>query len=730
MFLWYRQFAYMSKKDEKGRTILQNIFLGFLLLGAIGITIFVVAFVYFSRTIPEPEAIVNRRINESTKIFDGTGEVLLYEIHGEENRTVIPWEDIPENIKIATLAAEDANFYSHKGIDFAGIMRAIIKNISNRELKGEGGSTITQQLVGNALVGRQKTYTRKIKELLLALEVERRFDKDEILWMYLNQVPYGSNAYGVETAAQTFFAKNARDLTLNEAVILAALPNGPTLYSPYGNNLDLLINRKNWILLRMKEVGSISEEEYEVAIEEELEFKQVLEEIGAPHFVIMVKQYLEDKYGDDFIEKGGLNVYTTLDKDLQKMAEESIAHYTDRNIELYDAHNSALVAVDPQTGYLLALSGSKDYFGDSEPEGCTEGKDCQFEGNFNVALGYRQPGSSFKPFAYSVLISKGYPDSTIIFDAPTEFNAYCHPGALQTKDKYGSKCYHPRNYTGTYRGPITLRNALAQSLNIPAVKTLYLAGIDNTINLAKSMGITTLNDRDRYGLSLVLGGGEVRLIDMVSAFGVFANEGIKNETIFITKIEDTSGNILEEKIPKPERVMDIQVSRMITDILSDNNARGPIFGYNSSLFIPGRDVAAKTGTTQESRDAWTIGYSSNLVAGVWTGNNNNSRMTGNASGLSVSAPIWKNFMTKAFSKYPDGNFTPPNLMYSDKPMLNGHYIYNVGGINQVHSILFYVNKNNPLGSFPSNPLKDNQFLNWEESVSTWARGRFISNNPT
>jgi len=545
--------------------------------------------------------------------------------------------------------------------------------------------------------------------------------------MYLNQVPYGSNAYGIESAAQTFFAKSARDLTLNEATTLAALPNGPTLYSPYGNNADLLILRKNWILGRLKEMNSITEEEYDEAVSEELEFKKAIEKINAPHFVIMVKQYLVEKYGEDFIEKGGLNVYTTLDKDLQQIAEDAVERYADHNKDVYGAHNASLVAVDPKTGYLLAITGSKDYFGESEPEGCTEGPDCKFEGNFNVALGYRQPGSSFKPFAYSTLLSKGYPDSTILFDVPTEFNSECHPSALQLKDKYGNKCYHPQNYTGTYKGPVTIRNSLAQSLNIPSVKTLYLAGIDDTIDLAKEMGITTLNDRSRYGLSLVLGGGEVRLYDMVSSFSVFANEGVRNEALFITKIEDSDGNVLEEYTSRPERVLDTQVTRMISDILSDNNARGPMFGYNSSLFIPGKSVAAKTGTTQENRDAWTIGYSPNLTAGVWTGNNNNSRMTGNASGLSVAAPIWKYFMTRALNKFPDKQFTPPDSLSSDKPMLNGHYIYNTGNNNQIHSILFYINKNNPLGPFPSNPFNDSQFQNWEESVSTWTKGRFIAN---
>ncbi len=701
----------MSKNSQKGRTILQNLLLGILLLGAIGVSIFAVSFVYFSRTIPEPDAIINRRINESTKIFDATGDALLYEIHGEERRTVIPWEDIPENIKIATIAAEDANFYNHKGIDIGGIIRALLKNLRNKQLKGEGGSTITQQLVGNALVGRQKTYTRKIKEALLSLEIERRFSKDEILWMYLNQVPYGSNAYGIESASKTFFDKSAHNLTLNEAVTLASLPNGPTLYSPYGNNVDLLIARKNWILARLQEMDFITEEEYANNVEEELEFKEAIEKINAPHFVIMVKQYLVDKYGNDSVEKGGLNVYTTLNKDLQDVAEKAIARYVDHNKDAYGAHNAALVAVDPKTGYLLAMAGSKDYFGESEPKECTEGSDCKFEGNFNVALAQRQPGSSFKPFAYSTLIAQGYPDSTILFDVPTEFNPECHPNTLQSKDKYGNKCYHPRNYTGTNKGPMTLRNSLAQSLNVTAVKTLYLAGIDNTIDLAKNMGITTLNERSRYGLSLVLGGGEVRLIDMVSAFGVFANDGVKNETMFIVKVEDTEGNILEESNTRPERILDSQVARMISDILSDNNARSPIFGFNSSLFIPGKSVAAKTGTTQENRDAWTIGYSPALAAGVWIGNNDNSRMINNATGLSVAAPIWKNFMTNALLQYPDEQFIPPDSISSDKPMLNGRYVFDPEANPRIHNILFYVNKNNPLGPFPSNPSKDSQFTN-------------------
>ena len=406
-----------------------------------------------------------------------------------------------------------------------GIARAALRNVQNIGIS-EGGSTITQQLIKKALLGDERSSTyrlinRKIKEIILTIEIERRFSKDELFWMYLNQIPYGSNAYGIEAASKTFFDKPAKNLTLAEAAILATLPRATTYYSPYGNHVDALLGRKDWVLERMLKLGYITEEEYSQALKEEIQFSPNAELMAAPHFVIMVKEYLVSKYGEGAIERNGLKIITTLNADLQKSGEELVSKYSKINKERYKADNAALVAIDPTNGKLLTLVGSSNYF------------DIENEGNFNVATAKRQPGSSFKPFAYAAAFQKGYPDATILFDVKTEFNPNCPPDSSLEKDEFGLECYSPVNYDGRFRGPVTLRNALAQSLNIPSVKTLYLAGIEDTITLAEIMGITTLQDRTRFGLSLVLGGAEVRLVDLVSAYGVFANDGVRNPLFFI-----------------------------------------------------------------------------------------------------------------------------------------------------------------------------------------------------
>ncbi|MEK7138167.1 MAG: transglycosylase domain-containing protein, partial [Patescibacteria group bacterium] len=481
----------------------------------IGAILFFCLFIYIQRTLPDPNSIADRRISESTKIYDRTGQVLLYDIHGEEKRTIIPWEQISPNLKNATLAAEDSGFYSHGGFDVKGILRSLFKDITSLSLS-QGGSTITQQLVKQTLLGSQKTPLRKVKELVLAVEIESKFSKDQIFWMYLNQIPYGSNAYGIEAASKAFFNKSAAQLDLSEAAILAALPQAPSYYSPYGNHIDALIARRNAILSNMKKLGSISDDDYNQAVAEKPVFHSSTESITAPHFVIMVKDYLADKYGELAIESGGFNVITTLDSTLQDYAEAAVTKYSAINKTKYKASNASLVAISPKTGDVLALVGSSDYF------------DVANQGNFNVAIDGpgRQPGSSFKPFAYAAAFQKGYPDSTIVYDFKTEFNPNCSPDGSQVIDQYGLACYHPRNYDGIFRGPVNLRQALGQSLNIPSVKTLYLAGISNTINFASQMGITTLTEPNRYGLSLVLGGAEVHPIDMASAYGVFANDGV------------------------------------------------------------------------------------------------------------------------------------------------------------------------------------------------------------
>ncbi len=692
----------LKKLIPKPRT-LPVLFLWVFVVGTIAFLLF---FIYVKSTIPDPETLMDRQVKESTKIYDRTGEVLLYDIYGEERRTIVPWEKIGDSIKKATLATEDSSFYEHRGFDVQGILRSILRNVEQGYGSG-GGSTITQQLVGNALVGREKNITRKLRELILAVEVERRFSKDQIFWMYLNQIPYGSNAYGVEAASRTYFGISAFDLSTAQAALLASLVQRPSYLSPYGSHVPELMSRKDYVLSRMQQLGYITQEEYEEAKNEKLEFKPKTAALSAPHFVIMAREYVVNKYGKDIVEGGGFKIITSLDAKLQVSAEELVSKYTAINKERYKANNAALVAVDPRTGDVLALVGSSDYF------------DMANEGNFNVVTALRQPGSAFKPFAYAAAFQKGYTDNTVLFDVKTEFNPNCSPDASQKKDRFGIDCYHPQNYDASYRGPVTIRQGLAQSLNIPSVKTLYLAGVSDTIDLAERMGITSLGDRSRFGLSLVLGGAEVRPIDLTSAYGVFANDGIQNPWSLIERIELADGRVLEERDRNPERVLDPQVARLVSDILSDNNARAPMFGYSSSLYIPGREVAVKTGTTQENRDAWVVGYTPSLAVGVWTGNNDNESMTRAGAGISASGPLWHEFMVNALAQTPNETFTRPNPVIADKIMLNGSYVSSDSGFPQVHTILYYINRDDPAGPVPQDPSSDAQFQNWEWSATSF-----------
>lgn len=683
-----------SKKTiRKASKALPMLFLWLFVLGAIvGLSVFI----YIALTLPDPEVLASRRVTESTKIYDRTGQVVLYDIFDEEKRTIVPWDQIPEWVKLATLASEDDDFYEHKGIDFSGILRSIWTDITTGEF-AQGGSTITQQLIKKALLTDDKSPIRKIREILIAIEVEKKFTKDEILWMYLNQIPYGSTAYGIEAAAKSYFGKSASELTLNESAILASIIQSPTYYY---RNQELLMARKNNLLKKMLDTGKISQADYDTALAEQPDFYLRSTDDFALHFVLMVKDYLEQKYGADTVTNGGLRIITTLDADLQAKAETLTQEYAEINRTKYKAANAATTIIDPRTGELLAMVGSADY------------SNLEIEGNYNVAIGQRQPGSSFKPFAYAAAIAKGYPDFTVLFDTKTEFNPNCSPDGNQIKDRYGLDCYHPRNYDGRYRGPVTLRQSLAQSLNVNSVKTLYLAGIQETMDLAERMGISTLGDKSRYGLSLVLGGAEVKLVDMVSAYGVFANEGIRNPWYFIKRVEKADGTVLEEYEQQPQRVLDEQVARMISDILSDNNARAPVFGVNNLLHIPGQPVAAKTGTTQENRDAWVVGYSPSVAVGVWVGNNRQESMTQEGAGISAAGPLWNSLMKEALALYPAGNFTKPDPMFSSTPMLNGSYNSSSG----VHTILHYINPG------------DSQYPNWEWSVRSWA-GTYLSPTP-
>lgn len=588
---------------------------------------------YYSAT-PVASQLVNRQIAQTSIIYDSTGQHTLYEIHGEENRKIVPHDQIADVMRIATVATEDANFYHHFGIDPVAIIRAIKVNLENKGIK-QGGSTITQQLARSAFLTRERTLRRKILEAIFSLKIEKHYSKDEILDQYLNEVPYGANAYGVETAAETFFEKSAKELTLDEAALLAALPKAPSFYSPYGQNRAEVVKRQREIIKRIGELKLASQQDVQNAltVNTMVKIKPLSQPIIAPHFVFFVLDQLEKKYGKEFIQIGGLRIYTTLNYDMQKLAEGVVASGAQRNIAR-GATNAALVAVDTQSGNILTMVGSKDFY------------DKSIDGQVNVTTSPRQPGSSFKPFVYSEAFIQGYQPETLILDAKTNFG----PGGA------GGKDYIPRNYDGKFHGLLPMRSTLAMSLNVPAVKVLYLVGIDNTIDLAHKMGITTLNERNRYGLSLVLGGGEVKLLDMASAFSVFATEGLRNPAQAIVKITDSKGKIQEQENVSPQRVLDVQIARKINSILSDNKARTPIFGAHSPLVIDGKTVAAKTGTTSEFRDAWTVGYTPSISVGVWAGNNDNRPMHAGADGVFVAAPIWKDFMVQVLANHPDETF--------------------------------------------------------------------------
>ncbi len=600
-----------------------------LLIVAIGF----VSWIYYSQT-PAASQLANRRISETSAIYDRSGQHVLYEMHGEENRKIISHDTIPDSMRIATIATEDSGFYRHYGIDPLAIARAAKVNLKSGAIM-QGASTITQQLARSAFLTSERTIKRKFLEAVFAIKIERHYSKDEILDQYLNEVPYGSNTYGVETASLTFFGKSAKDLTLDEAALLAAMPKAPSYYSPYSTHRKELVLRQKNVLKRIEELELASSEEVEAALKVDTisKVKSISQPIVAPHFVFFVLDQLENKYGKEFVQTGGLKIYTTIDLEMQKLGEEVVAKGAQKNISR-GASNAALVAVDPKNGEILAMVGSKNFY------------DKAVDGEVNVAISPRQPGSSFKPFAYAAAFMQGYEPETLILDARTNFG----PGGANGGD------YIPRNYDGKFHGLLPMRSTLAMSLNVPAVKVLYLAGINRTIDLAQSMGITTLNDRKRYGLSLVLGGGEVKLLDMTSAFSVFATEGLRNPVHPIMRIENRKGNFVEGGQTNTQRVLDVQIARKINSILSDNKARTPIFGPRSPLVLDGKTVAAKTGTTSQFRDAWTVGYTPSIAVGVWAGNNDNRPMHAGADGVFVAAPIWHEYMTKILAEKSNETF--------------------------------------------------------------------------
>lgn len=688
--------------------------------------------------VPTITSFADRQISSSTKIYDRTGTTVLFDVHENVKRTVVPGDQISQTIKNAVIAIEDKDFYSHNGIRVSSIVRAGLSQITPF-IKNSGGSTITQQLVKNTLLTQRKSITRKVKEWVLAVKLERIMSKEEILTMYLNESPYGGTIYGVQEAARSFFGKNASEVTLAEAAYLASIPNAPTFYSPYGKNKERLENRKNLVLKNMLEQGYITDVEYEAAKNELVVFKPSSDNSGkALHFVEYIRQYLEEKYGTDTVQNQGLKVITTLDWDLQQVAEKTIKENALKNQKDYNGSNSALVAIDPKTGQILSMVGSRDYF------------DRTIDGAFNVTTAGRQPGSAFKSLVYARAFEKGYLPETVLFDIPTQF------GPCGAFDRSSTPpCYAPDNYDNAFVGPINLRNALGQSRNIPAVKLLAMIGIPDALETAKRLGLTTLDrNADRYGLTLVLGGGEVSLLDMTSVYGTFANDGVRNAPVAILEVYDANGKLLEQYTPKPETVMSANATRYLSSVLSDNVARTPLFGANSFFYFGDRPVAGKTGTTNSNKDAWVFGYTPSIAVGVWSGNNDNTPMK---RGSSISGPAWRTFMDYALTKLPYDrpgareSFTSPDrpANYLDlAPVLRGawaggesFFIDSVSGklateftpaetkvekvIPNPHSIPYWIDPSNPTGPRPSNPAKFSQFSRWEQAFQSW-----IANNPS
>ena len=596
------------------------------------IFLFLVMFAWFSKDLPKPGEVV-RKAGFSSKIYDRQGQ-LLYDLYEEERRNPVVFEQIPADLKHATIAIEDKDFYKHKGFDFLTLVR-IPYNLIFRGGRVVGGSTLTQQLVKNVFLSNEKTITRKFKEFVISTQIERKFSKDEILLMYLNESPYGGNGWGVGTAVEMYFNKPISDLTLLESAFLAGLPQRPSVYSPYSGRLDddgkpFWQMRTRAVLAAMKDNGYITDAAYQEALSsiENLKFERAATQIKAPHFIFYVRQQLEEMFGSELLNKGGLKVSTSLDWRLQEKTQMAVMEEVE-GVKKYDISNGAALAMNPKTGEILAMVGSKDYF------------DSEIGGQFNVVTdGLRQPGSSIKPITYLAMIQKGYNPASMLMDVQTAFNR---------NDQ--EEPYIPKNYDGKFRGPVNLRESLGSSLNIPAVKALSIVGLENFLNLAYSMGLKTFEptkeNLSRYGFAITLGGAEVKMIDLVTAYSAFANGGLKVEPVAILKVEDQNGNLLyEHHSVEGPRIIDQGETFIINDMLSDNNARLLAFGANS-LLNTGKPIAVKTGTTNSMKDNWTIGWSQDVIVGTWVGNNDNSAMSYVASGITGASPIWRRIIFTA-----------------------------------------------------------------------------------
>ena len=638
------------RKPRKSKAIkifplhLLGIKIRYFILGSIISLVFVfipLTVIIFLQDLPSPKQLSFQQAPLTTKIFD-RNSTLLYQIYASQNRTLVPLSSIPKHLQKATIAIEDKNFYKNAGFDIEAIVRAAIADLSGKPL--QGGSTITQQLIKSTLLSPEQTIRRKIKEIILAYWADRIYTKDQILEMYFNQVPYGGTAWGVEAASEVYFNKKAQDLDLAEAAFLAGLTKAPTTYSPYSESSTLWKARQKEVLTKMKELKYISQKEKEHALNKELIFSIPQTPLYAPHFVMYIKDLLIKKYGLGLVEKGGLQVTTTLDLKTQDMVQKIITSEVEKNAYL-NLTNGASVVTNPKNGDILAMVGSRDY---SDP----------IVGNFNVATALRQPGSSIKVVTYGAALNNGFTAATIIDDNPVTFASFSGPS------------YSPVNYDGKFRGKMSLRIALANSINVPAVKVLSKIGIQNMMSLAQKMGITTWKDPDNYGLAITLGAGEVKMTDMATVYGVLANEGIRVDLNPILKLTDSVGNILEEKDSQgngKKQIIDPGVAFIISNILADNKARSMEFGANSPLNIPNSYVSVKTGTSDNKRDNWTIGYTPDFVVATWVGNNDNSPMSQNlASGITGAAPIWHDIMVNLLSSSVSNKIAiPSNVIQKD-----------------------------------------------------------------
>jgi 1A family penicillin-binding protein len=617
-----------SKPKKKRRVFLKILqIIGWLILLVIASGL--IGFFWITKDLPRPELFTENEMTESTKIYDRSGKILLSNVYGEEKRTYAPLSEIPDTLQKAVIATEDSDFYNNIGLDFKGILRSIKINIETKSTS-QGASTITQQLIRSTFLTPDKTINRKVKEILLSVELTRRYPKNQILEWYLNQVPFGINIYGADEASMTYFQKPIQDVDLAESAMLAAIVQLPSYYSPYGTHLEQLMQRKDYVLRRMNEEGYITKDQMVAAQKENIKITKVPQNTLAYHFVEYVKEQINEQYGSDFLQTKGLRIYTTLDWDMQKAAEQIVKDQVAKNRTAYGSYNAATVVMDPKTGEVRAMVGSADPWADSLPANCNPAKNCKFVPSYNVAVqGLRQPGSSFKPIVYAEAFRKGATDQTTVVDAPVNYGGYS-----------------PNNYDGRFHGTLTLRQTLAQSLNIPAVKVLNdYAGLSDTIDLAERMGITTIGDRSKYGLSFALGAADVKVIDMATAYSVFANGGYHIDSSVISRIEDSQGNLLYQNNATPRKVLEKSVCDMIADILSDNAARAPIFGANSLLRFDNYKVSVKTGTTQNSNDGWTMGFTADTVVAVWAGNNDHSRMS--AIGEQAAGPIWRALILKS-----------------------------------------------------------------------------------